>query len=81
MGAGACGGAEGVMTIKGPTWGFPARYPGVCTECDEPIKVGDQIITRGNGGNLPDYRHAICPEAVPEKPTRFQGTTLEDMGL
>lgn len=56
--------------------GFPATYPGYCRECLERIEVGSLIQSEREG-----YRHVVCPEAVPEKPTRFQGTSLEEMGF
>lgn len=57
--------------------GFPARFQSRCSECGESIEVDDRIVYVIDGG----YRHAVCPEIMPEKPTKFQGTTLEDMGF
>jgi len=55
---------------------FEAQYRGECDACDEPINVGD-LIRRNDLGC---YVHAECPEATPEKPTKFQGTSVADMG-
>jgi hypothetical protein len=57
------------------TW--PAMFPGRCAECDEPFHAGVQITNKPGVG----YCHVDCPEVAPEKPTRFQGTTLEEMGF
>jgi hypothetical protein len=60
-----------------------ARYPGVCSKCDEKIEVGQLIWSRPKSNNTDalEWEHHECPETVAPKPTRFQGTTLEDMGL
>jgi hypothetical protein len=61
---------------------FPAKYRGVCIRCDEPFDV-DQMIESPRSPEWPatGYYHApTCPAAAEPKPTRFQGTTLEDMG-
>ena len=55
---------------------FAARFASRCAECDEPIEVDDLIRGCDSG-----YRHVECPEAVPEKSMRFQGTTLAEMGF
>ena len=55
---------------------FVAQFASLCVECDEPIDAGDLIRSCKEG-----YRHVVCPEDVPEKPTRFQGTTLAEMGF
>lgn len=58
---------------------FQARYRGLCCECGEPFEVDTPInSSRNNPGR---YQHEICPEDEPEKPTRFVGTTLEEMGF
>lgn len=56
---------------------FPAQFAGHCPECGERIEIGDLLIRAPEDG----YQHAVCPEATPEKPTKFQGTTLESMGF
>jgi hypothetical protein len=38
----------------GPVW--PARYDGVCRECDEPIREDDMICHGDSGG----YVHEEC---------------------
>lgn len=55
---------------------FTAKYGGLCQSCPEPIRPGDEI--RGAVGD--GFVHAECPEDVEPKPTKFQGTSLEDMG-
>lgn len=57
---------------------FPARWHSWCPECHQEIEVGNEIESRDEGG----YRHVVCPESqrAEDKPTKFQGTTLEDMG-
>jgi len=54
--------------------GFEAKFPGECAECWGRIEVGDLIEHAIGDG----YRHVKCPEA---RPTRFQGTTLDEMGF
>lgn len=62
--------------VRGPGW--PAQYGGAeCPECYERIKVGELIDHAIGDG----YRHVKCPEVEPEKPTKFQGTSLEEMGF
>jgi hypothetical protein len=57
---------------------FVAQFVGRCTECDERIEVGDRIRVSGDA-----YAHVNCddPAERPEKPTRFQGTSLKEMGF
>lgn len=56
---------------------WPAKYPGTCTECGGRFEVGDEIE-----GSPPAYRHQVCPDDVDTvKPTKFEGTTLEEMGF
>lgn len=64
------------MSLRGGG-GFPAQFQSRCSDCGESIEVDDLIIHALDGG----YRHAVCPEAAPEKPTRFKGTTFEEMGF
>lgn len=65
------------MTAPVPT--FPAKFAGVCKECDKFISVGQEIFRLESGG----YAHANpdeCDGVGPTKETKFQGTTLDDMG-
>jgi hypothetical protein len=55
-----------------------ARYPGVCSECDTRFLPGEPITGAQYGKG---YQHAACPEDLPEKPTRFVGSTDEEMGF
>jgi hypothetical protein len=67
--------------------GFVAQFLGRCTECEEIIEVGDLILGAAGSG----YQHIECVELdddeespVPEpeeKPTKFQGTSLDEMGF
>jgi len=54
---------------------FEAKYGGICVNCDERIIPGEMIRPALGDG----FVHDRCPDAEP-KPTKFQGTTLEDMG-
>lgn len=56
---------------------IPAKFRGTCTECQEPIDI-DEMIEQRQGSW--DWVHVTCQVATEEKPTKFQGTTLEDMG-
>jgi hypothetical protein len=56
---------------------FPAKYAGQCVECGCRIQVDDEIERGTEGG----YVHVTCPEDIPTKPTKFQGTDLESMGF
>jgi len=44
--------------------------------CDEPINIGDPIW---KNDTLGEYVHDQCPDETATK-TRYQGTTLDDMG-
>lgn len=60
--------------------GFEAKYPGVCgAECGDGIAPGDQVLYVGTV-----LVHEWCSHSAPagqkDKPTKFEGTTLEDMG-
>lgn len=55
-----------------------ARYPGVCTECGIRFFEGDPISGAKYGKG---YQHAVCPEEIELKPTRFVGSTDEEMGF
>lgn len=59
------------------TRGFPARFQGWCDDCDHRIEVDELIVGAGTG----KFVHVECPEAVPEKPGRWDSTTLEGMGF
>jgi len=57
---------------------FEAQYAGPCEECTFPIKIGDPIVLTYNDSTDETYwKHQECPK---EKPTKFEGTSLEDMG-
>lgn len=59
------------------TGGFVAQFRGRCVECDQAIEIGDEIgAITGQG-----YQHIHCPDAPDERPTKYQGTTLEEMGF
>jgi hypothetical protein len=62
---------------RGGQSGFVARFRGRCTECEQVIEVGD--LAGGNADR--GYRHVTCPDAPDERPTQFQGTTLDEMGF
>jgi hypothetical protein len=55
-----------------------ARYPGVCQECEGRFLPGEAITSAEYGRG---YQHAECPEVAVEKPTRFVGSTDEEMGF
>lgn len=58
--------------------GFAASYRSDCVECPEEIQVDELITGTGGGG----YRHVRCPwDDEGDKPTKFQGASLEDMGF
>jgi hypothetical protein len=54
-----------------------AKFEGTCSECDKKINIGDAIE---RADDMVGWRHVTCPVDTTEKPTKFQGTTLEDMG-
>ncbi len=56
---------------------FAARFAGECPECGGRIELGDQLVFVEELG----YAHEACPDALPEKSTKFQGTSLEEMGF
>lgn len=68
--------------------GFIAQFGGECAECEDSIEVGDLIIGAGHGYahvdcvDLDDDENEESPDPEPdEKPTRFQGTSLDEMGF
>lgn len=56
-----------------------AEFEGVCGACEKKIHVGDSIEPEP-GRRPKQWRHVTCPVATENKPTSFQGTTLDDMG-
>lgn len=60
---------------------FEAKYPGKDPACGEPILVGERVMFVGTV-----LVHEACAAEAPTggtteaKPTRFQGTSLEEMG-
>lgn len=60
---------------------FEAKYKGVClAECGDPILPGERIMYVGTV-----TVHEACAQDAPvagadEKPTKFQGTSLDEMG-
>lgn len=60
-----------------------ARYVGTCAaNCSSPIYIGDSILATDDER----WAHVECMEDVEsvareEKPTRFQGTSLDEMGF
>jgi hypothetical protein len=60
---------------------FPAQYPGRCAECGQPFEAGTPI--RATHHNVRAYEHAVCPPEVDDTPapTKFEGTTDEEMGF
>jgi hypothetical protein len=56
---------------------IPAKFRGVCGECDQTIDLDEMIEQRRPSL---DWVHVSCPDVEP-KPTKFQGTTLEEMGF
>lgn len=59
---------------------FAAKYPGQCAaDCGEPIQVGEQIMYVSNV-----VVHEACATSAPagqRTATKFQGTSLEEMGF
>jgi hypothetical protein len=60
---------------------FEARYPGRCNaECGEPIEVGD--LAQYDPENPDRIVHERCAgKPNHTKGTKYQGTSLEDMGF
>lgn len=56
---------------------FTAQFRGRCSECGQEIEVGDRI----GGISGEGYKHVTCPDEVQPRPTKFQGTTSEEMGF
>jgi hypothetical protein len=58
---------------------FEARYAGRDPACGEPIEVGERVMYVGTV-----LVHEACAAEAPaghsEKPTKFQGTSLDAMG-
>ena len=47
---------------------IPARYSGVCPECDERWQPGDLIRADSYPhGELPTWKHAVCPDPLTDK--------------
>lgn len=61
---------------------FLAKYPGTCHACKGPIEEGDPIeMWPVHAGPKRTYRHIQpCPDTLDDKPTKWDGTSLEDMG-
>lgn len=59
---------------------FPAKFHGECIACGHHISPGEEIL-RGQIDNVKGWVHVECPAATTDKPTRFQGTTSEEMGF
>lgn len=55
---------------------FEAKYPGECWACGEPIEPGQLIESTP----VCNYQHVKCPNQPTERPTKFQGSSLEAMG-
>lgn len=56
-----------------------ALYRGCCIRCGEWFEPGTMI--ERDPDRAGPWRHVKCPELEDEKPTKFQGTTLEEMGF
>jgi hypothetical protein len=65
------------MALQRASGGFPAQYSGHCPECGERIEIGDMLIRTPNDS----YSHAACPDVSDEKPTKFKGSSDEEMGF
>lgn len=64
--------------FKRASEGFSAAYRSDCTWCPEEIQIGELISSTGGGG----YRHVNCPwDDEDEKPTKFAGSSDEEMGF
>ena len=61
---------------------FEAKYAGFDPACEEPINVGERVLYVGSV-----LVHEACAASYDptrtagQRPTKFQGTTLEDMGF
>jgi hypothetical protein len=55
---------------------FEAQYNGSCAGCDGRIAIGDRVTYTTDGGVV----HENCPDQLFESDTKFQGTTLDEMG-
>jgi hypothetical protein len=59
---------------------FEAQFTGgECHGCGGLIKEGQMIEMSDFFGQGRGWQHVDCPDTEP-KPTKFTGTTLEDMG-
>lgn len=65
------------MNLRRPARGFPARFQGWCDNCDHRIETDELITDVGNR----TFVHVECPDTLPEKPTRFVGSTDQEMGF
>lgn len=55
---------------------FVARYPGKCSNCFRPIEAGQEVAYVDD-----ELVHVqVCEAATEAKPTKFQGTSLDEMG-
>lgn len=64
---------------------FEARYRGECSDCHGRIEPGEMIRSTGHHR----FAHDLCPDdpepvvstlAPTRRPTRFQGTSTDQMG-
>lgn len=53
-----------------------AKFESWCDECDCRIEQGQEIIKDGPG----HWIHVECPDDIPDRPSKFEGTSLDDMG-
>lgn len=53
-----------------------AKFESWCDECDCRIEQGQEIV-KGDTGR---WIHVECPEVVLDRPSRFEGTSLDQMG-
>jgi hypothetical protein len=47
---------------------FEARFHGICSDCEESITPGEQIVSLGDG----EYEHATC--RAPQRPVEICST-------
>lgn len=59
---------------------FLAVYDGYCHLCMGKIREGQMIESTEYNG-MKKYQHCLCPEPEEPKPTRFQGSSDEEMGF